>query len=83
MLCDTFENFRDMRLEIDGLDPALFLSTSGLAWQAALKKTKISLQLLELLTIIDMLLMVENGTRDGISHAIYQHAEANSKYMND
>ena len=59
MLCDIFENFRDMRLEIYGLDPALFLSTSGLAWQAALKKTKISLQLLELLTIIDMLLMVE------------------------
>ena len=72
-----------MRLEIDGLDPALFLSTSGLAWQAALKKTKISSQLLELLTIIDMLLMVENGTRDGISHATYQHAEANSKYIND
>ena len=43
-------------LEIYELDPAKFLSASGLAWQAALKKTKVKL---DLLNDIDMLLMVE------------------------
>ena len=39
------------------LDPLTFISTPGLEWQAALKKTEVKLQLL---TDIDMLLMVEN-----------------------
>ena len=37
------------------LDPAKFRSAPGLAWQAALKKEEVKL---ELLTDIDMLLMV-------------------------
>ena len=52
-----------------------FLSARGLAWQAALKKTKVKL---DLLTDIDMLLMVEKGIRGGICHYIYQYAKANS-----
>ena len=42
-------------LEIYGVDPAHFLATVGLAWQAALKKTEVKL---DLLTGIDMLLLV-------------------------
>ena len=42
------------------------------------KKTNIKL---ELLTGVDMLLMVEKGIRGGICHAIYRYAEANNKYM--
>ena len=45
------------------LDHAKFLSAQGLAWQAALKKAEVKL---ELLTDIDMLLMVEKGIRGGI-----------------
>ena len=56
LLADVFENFRNMRLKEYELDPAHFLSFSGLAWQACLKKTNIEL---ELLTDYDMLLMVE------------------------
>ena len=41
----------------------------GLAWQACFKKTEIRL---ELLTDIDMILMVEKGTRGGICHAIHR-----------
>ena len=61
-------------------DPAKFLSAPGLAWQAALKKTKVKL---DLLTDIDMLLMVEKGIRGGICHSIYRYAKANNKYMKD
>ena len=42
---DVFENFRNMRLKIYELDPAKFLSAPGLAWQAALKRIKIKLDL--------------------------------------
>ena len=42
------------------------------------EKTKIKL---ELLTDIDMLLMVEKGIRGGICKAIHRHAKVNSKYM--
>ena len=45
-----FENFGKMYLEIYELNPLKFLSTPGLAWQAALKKTEVKL---ELLTDID------------------------------
>ena len=50
------------------------------AWQAALKKSEVKL---ELLTDIDMLLMAEKGIRDGICHAIHRYAKANNKHMKD
>ena len=78
LLSDVFENFRKKCIEIYKLDPAHFLSAPGLAWQACLKKTKVEL---ELLTDIDMLLMVEKGTRGIICQAIHRYAKANNKYM--
>ena len=80
VLLDVFENFRKMCLKIYHLDPVKFLSAPGLAWQAALKKTEVKL---ELLTDIDMLLMVEKGIRGGICHVIHQYAKANNNYIND
>ena len=80
LLADVFENFRNKCLEIYELDPEKFLSAQGLAWLAALKKTKVKL---DPLTCIDMLLMVEKGIRGGICHSIYRYAKANNKYMKD
>ena len=65
-------------LKIYELDPVKFISASGLAWKAALKKTEVKL---ELLTDVDMLLMVEKGIRDEICHAIHRYAKASNKYM--
>ena len=78
LLADVFENFRDKCIEIYGLDPAHFLSAPGLAWQACLKKTRVKL---ELLTDIDMLLIVEKGIRGEICHSMHKYAKANNKYM--
>ena len=58
MLADVFENFQNMCLKIYELDPEKFLSAPGSARQADLKKTKVKL---DLITDIDMLLMVEKG----------------------
>ena len=78
LLADVFENFRGKCIEIYELDPAHFLSAPGLTWQACLKKTGVKI---ELLTDIDMLLMVEKGIRGGMCQAIYSYAKANNKYM--
>ena len=56
LLVDIFENLRKMCLKIYHLDPIKFLLAPGLAGQVALKKTEVKL---ELLTGINMLLMVE------------------------
>ena len=65
-------------MEIYELDPAHFISAPRLAWQAYLKKKEVEL---ELLTNIDMLLMVEKRIRGRISHAIHRYVKTNNKYM--
>ena len=80
LLADVFENFRNMSCKIYVLDTTRFLTAPGLAWQAALKKNKVKL---DLLTDIDMLLMVEKYIRGGRCHSIYRYAKANKQYMKD
>ena len=45
-----------------------------------IKKTKVKL---ELVTGIDMLLMVDKGISWGIFHSVNRYAKANKKYMKD
>ena len=98
LLADVFETFRKMHLENYKLDPAHFYTTPGLAWQALLKTAAEYCEYekrckecevcpkkfrLELLTDIDMLLMVEKGIRARITQEVKRYAKANNKYMKD
>ena len=80
LLADVCENFRDRCINTYELDPAHFLSSPRLGWQACLKKTNMKL---ELLTDNDMLIMEEKGIRGGVCNATLKYAEANNKYMKD
>ena len=78
LLAEVFENFRDLCLKIYGLGPVHYYTAPGLAWDACLKVTNVNL---ELLSNLNMLLMVEKGIRGGISIISNRYGEANNKYM--
>ena len=77
-LADVFQNFRCMCKRYYGLDCAHMLTVPGVAWQAALKMTG---QSLELLTDIDVHMFIEEGIRGGISMISHRYAKANNKYL--
>ena len=74
LLADVFENFRNICMENYKLDPAHYYTAPGLAWDACLKTTHVKL---ELLTDVDMLLMVEKGIRGGVSMISNRYGKAN------
>ena len=76
LLANVFENFRNTCFEVHELEPARFLTAPRLTWQAAFKKIIVKL---DLLTDIDLLIMVEKGIR--YCHTIHRCAKANEKYM--
>ena len=78
LLADVYENFRNMCLDIYGLDPLYFVSAPGLAWQTCLKKTEVKL---ELSTDYEMILMIEKEISSGICEATHRYTKANNKYM--
>ena len=76
----VFENFKTVCLKEYELDPSYFVSTPGLALEAILKIAKVKL---ELLTDIDMILMVENSIRSGLTQVVRKYGVANNKYLPD
>ena len=79
-LSDVFESVRSTCPKVYNLDPAYFVSTSSLAFQAMLKVTKAEI---ETFTDIDMILMTEKGIRGGLTQVVKKHAVANNKYLHD
>ena len=78
LLSDVYENFRNMCHDKYELDRVYFVSATGLAWQACLKKIGVKL---ELITDYDMIRVIEKGIRGGICQATHRHAKANNKHM--
>lgn len=64
LLADVFEQFRDVCLENYELDPVHSYTAPGLTWKAALKMTKVKL---DLLTDIDQHIFIEDGIRGGVA----------------
>jgi hypothetical protein len=56
-------SFRDICMKNYKFDPAWFHTVPGLAWDACLKLTGITLELPQ---NYEMILMIKEGTRDGI-----------------
>ena len=78
LLADIFGNFKKICMNHYGLDPTWYFSAPGFSWDAALKITKVQL---ELLNDPNMLLMIESGNKVGIATISHRHAKANNEYM--
>ena len=78
LFANVSENFRMMCLKIFEIDPAKFFSAPRLAWQTALKKAKVKL---DLLTVTDILLIAEKAIKGRICHSIHSYPKVNNKYM--
>ena len=79
-LADVFEKFRSVCLEKYELDPVYYYTAPGLSWDAMLKKTGITI---ELITDLEMYKFFEKGIRGGLSVQKRRYAKANNKYMKD
>ncbi|WP_143457367.1 DNA polymerase, partial [Klebsiella pneumoniae] len=80
LLCDIMEEFRNTCKSAYGLDPLHSYTSPGLSWQAMMKETKCELQLL---TDIDMVLMIESAVRGGLTQSVKRYVKANNKYMSE
>ena len=65
LLSDVFESFRGTCFQYYKLDPAHYYSAPGLAWNGCLKMSGIEL---ELISDVDMYLMIEKGLRGNFTH---------------
>src|SRR5688572_29954288 len=78
LLADVFEEYRKMSLNYYKLDPLHYVSSPGLSWDACLKMTNVSL---ELITDPDQYLFIEKGMRGGVSMISHRYAKANNRYL--
>ena len=78
LLADASEKFINTCLDYYGLDSCHYFGSPGLRWDAMLKITRIEL---DLISDIDMHLLIEEGMRGGIFYIAKRHSKANNKYI--
>ena len=80
LLCDIFEDFRNLCMENYKLDPCHYFSLPGFGFDAMLRMTNVEL---ELMTDIDMYTFIEKNLRGGITTINHRHFKANNEYLKD
>lgn len=80
LLADVFEKFRTMCFNYYKLDPCHYITAPALAWDALLSFTGVTLQLI---SDVDMYIMLESSKRGGITQSILRYAQANNQYMSN
>ena len=81
LLADVFEKFIKISIEEYGINPLYCVSLPGYTWQCGLKYTEINLQTLQ---DKDMILLLENNIRGGISSVMgdrYIKSDDNKKIL--
>lgn len=78
LLCEIYMNFREVVYRTYGLDPAWSYTLAGAAWQAFLKYTGVTI---ELLTDREMYHFFERSIYGGLSQCSLRYAEARNKEL--
>ena len=77
-LCDCMEEFRTTCMSAYGLDPLMSYTLPGFSYQSMLKQTNCTL---DLLTDPDMVLMIEDAVRGGLTQSVKRYVKSNNKYL--
>ncbi len=77
-LTDVFENFRNVCMKDYFLDPAHYISSPQLSWDAMLRQSAVEL---ELISDPEMFKMIDGGIRGGVVMISKRFARANNKYL--
>ena len=80
LLADIFETFRKFGLEYYRLDPAHYVSSPQLSWDAMLLETGVCL---DLMWDPQMFQMIDKGIRGGVAMISKRYAKANNPEMNN
>ena len=80
ILCDVFENFRELCLNYYGIDACHYMSLPSFSWDAMLKMTGVKM---ELMTDIEQYTFLEENLRGGITTINHRKFTANNKYLDD
>ncbi|XP_054281315.1 uncharacterized protein LOC128998984 [Macrosteles quadrilineatus] len=78
LLADVFEDFRSMSMREFQLDPLYYVSTPGLTFDAMLRYTNVTI---DLLTDLEMVKFVQRGMRGGLVGCSHRLSRANNPYM--
>lgn len=78
LLAAGFEQFRNTCISTYGLDPAHYVSAPSLSWDAMLKTTAVTV---DLISDPEMFRTIDNGIFGGICHISKRYAKANNPYL--